>query len=54
MKYSGIAKKDIIKAIWNPDEQIAIILNREDEPDIFEFMQEWRKKASEIAKKVKP
>ena len=49
-------KRDFITSIWSNDDQIAIILNREDTEQDFEmydFMQQWRAYFSTIVEKVK-
>lgn len=38
-------KKDLIESIWSHDEQIAILLNKDDSEkdiDYYSFMQQWR------------
>lgn len=46
------AKKRIIAARYSNDDQIAIMLNREDDPVSYKRMQEWREWASTVAHKI--
>lgn len=55
IKVTDHVKKTLISTIWSNDDQIAIILNREngeDEAAMYDFMQGWREWFGSIAKKV--
>lgn len=45
-------KKDIISLKYSNDDQIAIMINAEEDPVPYKKMQEWRIFASELAKKI--
>lgn len=48
-------KKDLIESIWSHDEQIAIILNKDDsekDAEYYLFMQQWRSWIGELAKLI--
>ena len=52
---SSDLKKKIIQMIWSNDDQIAIILNKDDGTEnkkMYQFMQEWRKFAGSIANAI--
>lgn len=56
MQKSDNMKRDLVNLVFSNDDQIAIILNRDDseeDAEMFEFMQEWREWFGNIVKNIK-
>lgn len=52
IKQTDHIKKDLITKLWSNDDQIAIMLNRDNGPEyesVYQFMQRWRMWAGQIA-----
>ena len=52
IKQTDHIKKDLITKLWSNDDQIAIILNRDNGSEyesVYQFMQRWRMWAGQIA-----
>lgn len=47
-------KKKLISSIWSNDDQIAIILNKDNgETEMYDFMQSWRDWFGDVARMIK-
>jgi len=53
VKLNETTKKRLIHLLWSNDDQIAVILNKEEEPEMFDLMQGWRAWFSKVIKKMK-
>lgn len=56
VRLTGTTKKDLISLLFSNDDQIAIILNRENseqDQEMYDFMQQWRAYFSTIIQKMK-
>lgn len=54
IKVTDHVKKTLVTSIWSNDDQIAIILNKDNgDMEMYDFMQAWREWFLEISKKVK-
>ena len=53
IKVTDNIKKTLITSIWSNDDQIAIILNKDNgDSEMYNFMQEWRKWFSNITHNI--
>ena len=54
IKVTDYIKKTLITSIWSNDDQIAIILNKDNgDNEMYNFMQEYRTYFSNLAKQIK-
>ena len=53
IKVTDYIKKTLITSIWSNDDQIAIILNKDNgNSEMYNFMQEWRKWFSDVTHNI--